>query len=361
MKENSLTACEIVQIACQFAWPDAELVCEPYGNGHINDTYLVTFRTISAPCPFILQRINAGVFKRPEQVMENVEAVTAWIARRLLEEGRDPAREVLQIVRTREGSPFYLDASGDCWRAYRLIEGAVSYEQALTEEIFFQSAVAFGDFQYLLSDYPADTLHETIPDFHNTPARLRQFLDAVERDPVGRVKSVAPEIAFLKEKAYLADRLTKAAAAGILPLRVTHNDTKLNNVMIDEKTGRGLCVIDLDTVMPGLSVTDFGDAIRFGASTGAEDEPDLAKVHFDRHLYEVYREGFMEGCRGALTKAEIDMLPDGAMVITYEQALRFLTDYVNGDVYYKTARPDHNLDRARTQIRLVSEMEQQLG
>ena len=350
----------IEMTARRFAGPDSRPECEPFGNGHINDTYRVTLRGEPQESAFILQKINARVFVRPDQVMENVLSVTDWIRRRLEERGEDAARGALTVIRTTDGQPYYRDSRGEYWRAYEFIRGAVCYEQAVSEEIFYQSAVAFGNFQYLLSEYPAQELYETIPDFHNTPARYRQFLDALEKDAAGRLSGAAPEAAFLQDRAYLADRLTKAAARGLLPLRVTHNDTKLNNVMIDQTTGKGLCVIDLDTVMPGLSVTDFGDAIRFGASTAAEDETDLEKVHFDRHLYDVYRQGFVEGCRGALTEAELTMLPDGAMVITYEQALRFLTDYLNGDVYYKTARPSHNLDRARTQIRLLAEMERQL-
>lgn len=352
----------ILEAARQFAPLAASITCVPYGNGHINDTFLATAVSGRDKDTFILQRMNTHVFKKPREVMENVAGVTEWIRRSLEESGADWHRRVLQIIRTAEGEPCFTDSSGGWWRALGLIDGAVCYEKAPTEEIFYQSALAFGNFQRLLADYPAKQLHETIPDFHNTPVRCRQFLDAVRDDPAGRLAGAAVETAFLQERAEkLSGRLVHAALAGILPLRVTHNDTKLNNVMMDRETGEGLCVIDLDTVMPGLSVTDFGDAIRFGASTAAEDETDLQKVHFDRRLYEVYREGFIEGCGGALTSGEIDLLPVGAMVITYEQALRFLTDYLMGDVYYKTARPSHNLDRARTQIRLLSEMEKEFG
>ncbi len=360
---TALNEDRIKKIAEAFTGRDSDPVCVPFGNGHINDTFRVTINAPEAPLQeriFVLQKINSTVFRNPVQVMENVLGVTGWIRLRLEDAGLDPERRVLDVIRTLDGQPCYVDEDGECWRAYRFIRDAVCYERAETEDIFYQSAVAFGNFQHLLSDYPAQSLYETIPDFHNTPVRLRQFLDTVERDPVGRAESAAEEIGFLRSRGDLAGRLTQAAAAGHLPLRVTHNDTKLNNVMIDRETGKWLCVIDLDTVMSGLSVTDFGDAIRFGASTAAEDEPDLDKVHFDRHLYEVYRQGYIEGCQGALTDSELQMLPDGAMVITYEQALRFLADYLNGDVYYKTARPAHNLERARTQIRLLSEMEQLL-
>lgn len=346
------------EAALKFTHSDSIADCVPYGNGHINDTYLVTAPHMRGEDVFILQKINTHVFRNPEEVMENMVGVTNWIRHQLEADGIDYRRRVLQIVRTREGTPYYKDSCQGFWRAVRQIRGAVCYEMAPSEEIFYQSAAAFGHFQYLLREYPVKKLHETIPDFHNTPVRCRQFLTAVSKDPAGRLALAGPEVAFLKERiGTLSGRLAQAAGDGILPLRVTHNDTKLNNVMMDPETGEGLCVIDLDTVMPGLSVTDFGDAIRFGASTAAEDETDLQKVHFDRRLYEVYRQGFIDGCKGALTPGEISMLPDGAMVITYEQALRFLTDYLMGDVYYKTARPSHNLDRARTQIRLLSEME----
>ena len=369
----------IETIARKFAPGSMHLVCEPYGNGHINDTYRVRLTGIDAPgkiapepstsddCShaglsgdkdcFILQKINSHVFHRPDQVMENVLGVTGWIRDKLIRQGEDPCRRVLTVLPAEDGLPYWRDPQGEYWQACRFIPDAVCYEQAPDEETFYQSALSFGNFQNQLSDYPAGTLYETIPGFHNTPARFRQFLAALQEDKAGRVKNAAPEIAFLTERASLTKQLAKASGSCLLPLRVTHNDTKLNNVMMDAKSGKGICVIDLDTVMPGLSVTDFGDAIRFGASTAAEDEPDLSRVHFDRHLYEVYREGFIEGCAGALTKEEITMLPAGAMVITCEQALRFLTDYLNGDIYYKTARPEHNLDRARTQIRLLAEME----
>ncbi len=348
---------KVEKIAQIFAGDEKILSCVPYGNGHINDTYKVETRQSS----FVLQRINRHVFVRPDQVMENLTGVTNYIAEQFRRDGIDPEGRVLHVVRTADGRTFHIDEYGEYWRACSLVTGAVCYERAETEAIFRESAVAFGYFQYLLREYPVRKLHETIAGFHDTPMRLKQFRQALEQDAAGRAWKVREESAFLLEHAGLAGRLQDAYDLGDLPLRVTHNDTKLNNVLINETTGRWMCVLDLDTVMPGFSALDFGDAIRFGASTGAEDEPDLDKVHFDRHLYEVYREGFLEGCRGALTKTEEEMLPDGALVITYEQALRFLADYLAGDVYYKTAREEHNLDRARTQIRLLEEMEEQLG
>ena len=218
--------------------------------------------------------------------------------------------------------------------------------------------MAFGRFQGLLADYPAETLHETIQDFHNTVKRLDTFKKAVEADGCGRAAQVQEEIQFVLDREALAHKLCDMQAEGKLPLRVTHNDTKLNNIMIDDETRKAICVIDLDTVMPGLSVNDFGDSIRFGASTGAEDEPDLSKVSCSMELFELYTKGFVEGCKGSLTEEELDMLPVGAMTMTYECGMRFLTDYLEGDHYFKIHREGHNLDRCRTQFKLVKDMEE---
>ena len=349
---------EIMQILEHFELPGTVKSAEPYGNGHINDTYRVVCDQDGRINRFVLQKINRNVFHHPEQVMENITGVLGFISKKIREEGGDPGREVLSLVPGIRGRAFMNDEKGDVWRVYRFIEDAVCYEKAESEEIFRESAVAFGRFQKLLSDYPADSLHETIVDFHNTPVRFRQFLDAVREDAAGRRKTVSDEIDYLVSEEALSRRLSEAHRDGRLPLRVTHNDTKLNNVMFDERTGKAVCVLDLDTVMPGFSVTDFGDAIRFGASTAAEDEPDLDKVHFDRHLFEIYKEGYLEGCGGSLSADEEVLLFDGAKVITYEQALRFLADYLAGDVYYKTSCPEHNLLRARTQIKLLKEMQE---
>jgi Ser/Thr protein kinase RdoA (MazF antagonist) len=228
------------------------------------------------------------------------------------------------------------------------------------EEDFYQSAVAFGHFQGMLADYPAATLHETIPDFHNTPDRFEKFKKALREDVCGRAAEVAPEIQFVLDRESLCHELYDMLQQGRLPLRVTHNDTKLNNIMIDDATGKAICVIDLDTVMPGLSAYDFGDSIRFGASTGAEDERDLSKISCSLHLYELYVKGFIEGCEGALTETELDVLPMGAILMTFECGMRFLTDHLEGDHYFKIHRENHNLDRARTQFKLVKDMEDKL-
>ena len=326
----------------------------PYGNGHINDTYLLKKE---GERPLILQRLNTFVFRQPEEVMENICLVTDYLREQIKKRGGDPQRETLEVIRTVSGKPWHWAGEGGFWRAFPLIEGTVSYERAETKELFYESAVAFGRFQHLLEDFPAEKLHETIPDFHNTASRLANLKKAVEEDVCSRAASVRPEIEFALAREELANELNEALAKGELKLRVTHNDTKLNNVLLDAKTGKGICVIDLDTVMPGLAVHDFGDAVRFGASTAAEDEPDVSKVHIDLDLYKTYLRGFLDGCENSLPAQEIGYLPVGAKAITYEVGLRFLTDYLQGDVYFKTAYPEHNLVRARTQFALVADME----
>lgn len=330
----------------------------PYGSGHINDTFRVTFQHKGETKRYILQRMNNQIFLNPEELMENVVGVTSWLRKKIVENGGEPERETLNLVPAKDGKAFYKDSEGEYWRVYLFIEGAKTYDLVENQEDFYQSAVAFGRFQGLLADYPAETLHETIQDFHNTVKRLDTFKKAVEADACGRAAQVQEEIQFVLDREALAHKLCDMQAEGKLPLRVTHNDTKLNNIMIDDETRKAICVIDLDTVMPGLSVNDFGDSIRFGASTGAEDEPDLSKVSCSMELFELYTKGFVEGCKGSLTEEELDMLPVGAMTMTYECGMRFLTDYLEGDHYFKIHREDHNLDRCRTQFKLVKDMEE---
>ena len=330
----------------------------PYGSGHINDTFRVTFQHKGETKRYILQRMNNQIFLNPEELMENVVGVTSWLRKKIVENGGEPERETLNLVPAKDGKAFYKDSEGEYWRVYIFIEGAKTYDLVENQEDFYQSAVAFGRFQGLLADYPAETLHETIQDFHNTVKRLDTFKKAVEADGCGRAAQVQEEIQFVLDREALAHKLCDMQAEGKLPLRVTHNDTKLNNIMIDDETRKAICVIDLDTVMPGLSVNDFGDSIRFGASTGAEDEPDLSKVSCSMELFELYTKGFVEGCKGSLTEEELDMLPVGAMTMTYECGMRFLTDYLEGDHYFKIHREGHNLDRCRTQFKLVKDMEE---
>ena len=331
-----------------------------YGSGHINDTFCVHTQPGEGPCRrFILQRISAAAFHHPDQVMANIASVTAFLRRAIAEAGGDPSRETMTVLLTREGRSFYTDSEGGAWRVYPFIENTVCLQAAETPELFAASARTFGRFQRMLKDYPADTLYETIPRFHDTEDRLAKLKAAVEADVMGRVKDVQPELDFVRQREADCSVALQALREGKLPLRVTHNDTKLNNVLIDRDSGEGICVIDLDTVMPGLSINDFGDSIRFGANHSAEDERDLSKVNFDLSLYEVYTQGFLEGAGGALTPAELDYLPWGAKLMTLECGIRFLTDYLDGDHYFRIHREGQNLDRCRTQFKLVADMEEQ--
>ena len=331
--------------------------CERYGNGHINDTFVVVCSLADAKRRYILQRINSDIFKDPEKLMHNIELVTEFIAAEAVKNGRNPERETLRIVRTKNGQNCFRDSFGSYWRMYDFVENTTSYDTVERPEDFYQSAYSFGNFQRLLADFDASTLYETIPDFHNTPLRFKTFLKAIEEDKAHRAESVKAEIDFyLRHEADMQICQTKLEK-GQLPLRVTHNDTKLNNILIDKETGKGLCVIDLDTVMPGLSIFDFGDSIRFGANTAAEDEQDLNKVSIDLKLYREYVRGYLAGCGGRLTDEEVRMMPYGAKDMTLECGMRFLTDYLEGDVYFMIHRENHNLDRCRTQIALVKDME----
>lgn len=330
----------------------------PFGNGHINDTFKVEVQNGADRQNMVLQRINHEIFKSPEMVMENIQKVTEHLRGKIMEAGGDCDRETLTIIYADDGKPYYRDENGNYYRVNKLIENATCYDEVRKPEDFYESAVAFGHFQSLLADFPADQLHETIPGFHDTKARFERFCQVVDEDKMGRAAEMAEEIRFVKERVHLAEALGKKQASGELPLRVTHNDTKLNNVMIDEKSGKAICVIDLDTVMPGMAVNDFGDSIRFGASTGAEDETDLSKVECSMELFDIYTKGFVEGCEGRLTDAEIQALPLGAIVMTFECGMRFLADYLEGDVYFKIHREGHNKDRCRTQFKLVKDMEE---
>ena len=276
---------------------------------------------------------------------------------KIIAAGGDPERETLNIILTKDGANYLQDEAGDYWRSYVFIDDATCFDLVEKPEDFYNSAVAFGHFQQLLADYPAATLHETIKNFHNTVDRFHNFLKAVEEDVVGRAKDVQAEIEFVKAREADCHIICDALANGEIPLRVTHNDTKLNNVMIDNKTGKGLCVIDLDTVMPGSALYDYGDSIRFGASTAAEDEQNLDLVSCDMNLFEIYTKGYTEGCAGSLTEKEIRLMPMGAKLMTLECGMRFLTDHLQNDIYFKIHRENHNLDRARTQFKLVADME----
>ena len=330
---------------------DAEPVsCEPYGCGHINATYLAV---TASGRRYILQKINHHTFCDVAGLMENITSVTEFLRTKT-----DDPRSVLTLVKTADGAS-YLHAQEGYWRVYDFVEDTICLQQPETDEDFYQSAVGFGTFQQLLAEFPAEKLHETIPNFHNTPDRYRAFLETLERDPMRRAAQVQPEIEFALARQSEMAALQTALKAGELPLRVTHNDTKLNNVLLDEKTGLARSVLDLDTVMPGLSAYDFGDAVRFGASSAAEDETDLSKVFLRLDLYRAFLEGYLDACGHALTENEISVLPLGAKIITIELGMRFLKDYLDGDVYFKIDRPTQNLDRCRAQLRLAADMEAQ--
>ena len=349
---------QINHIASNFQFEGNLMSAEPWGNGHINDTYLLTYEIGKMGCiRVILQKMNKKVFPQPVKLMENIVNVTAFLHDKIAERGGNPYRETLNVIPTKEGMPYYVDSEGEYWRSFVFITDATCYETVERIEDFYQSAVAFGRFQCLLADFPAEKLHETIKNFHNTKSRLEDFKKAVQEDVAGRACRIQDEIQFVLDREADAGFFTDLIEKNELPIRVTHNDTKLNNIMIDNNSRKGICVIDLDTTMPGLAMYDFGDSIRFGASTGEEDEKDLSKVSCSMELFEAYTKGFIEGCEGKLTKQELELLPMGAKIMTYECGMRFLTDYLQNDIYFKISREEHNLDRARTQFKLVADME----
>lgn len=330
-----------------------------YGEGHINDTFCVVCQPREGDAVrFILQGMSLAAFPHPQELMENFVGITAYLRAQIIARGGDPLRETLSLVKTKDGKDYFTDETGKVWRVMPFIEGTDCFQSA-TPELFEASARAFGRFQYMLKDYPAETLHETIVNFHNTEDRLCKFEAALAAAPEAVLDTCRAEVDFVLARREDCSVAMEALRQGKLPLRVTHNDTKLNNILIDRATGEGICVIDLDTTMPGLSIYDFGDSIRFGANHSAEDEKDLRKVNFDIGLYEVYARGFLEGCQGALTPAEREYLPWGARLMTLECGIRFLTDHLEGNRYFHTRYPGQNLDRCRTQFKLVKDMEAQ--
>ena len=333
----------------QFQIQGKPVSTERFGCGHINETYLCV---CDSGLRYVLQKINKTVFRCPEQLMENIAAVTAFIA----EKNNDP-RADLRVIPTLDGCNWLLDADGEYWRLYNYIEDTICLQKAEDAHDFYNTGLAFGRFQGWLADFPAEKLHEPIKNFHNTKDRYRQFHEALEQNKAGRAQECAKEIEFVRAHEAEAGTLVDMLASGELPLRVTHNDTKLNNILLDEVTHDPVCVIDLDTVMPGSALYDYGDSIRFGASTAAEDEKDLDKVWCDMELFRTYTEGFFAGSCGRLTPKEVEMLPMGAKMMTLECGVRFLADYLNGDVYFHIHYPEQNLDRARTQFKLVADME----
>lgn len=321
---------------------------EPYGNGHINDTF------VTESYDYLIQRINTKVFKKPEELMENIEKVTSFLKEKIIKDGGDPERETLTVVKTINGENFYTIDEDNVYRVYKFVKNSKSIENSKTYEDLYCAGETFGHFQMLLDDYPAETLHETIQDFHNTPKRVEALKEAIKNDIALRASTVQKEIEFsLKCAEEFASIAVDELKKGTLPLRVTHNDTKINNILFDESTNKAICVIDLDTVMPGSSLYDFGDALRMGASTGAEDETNLDLVNFDVEAFKSFTKGYLSKMKDMLSPKEIELLPFSAKLLTYECGIRFLTDYLNGDTYFKIHREHHNLDRARNQLKLV--------
>ncbi len=343
----------MMEVYGAFALEGRVMSCAPYGSGHINSTFLVKTDTGKR---YILQKVNTAIFPDPEALMRNILLVTGHLRK------KDPdPRHVLTLVPVLSGGYSLNLGEEGFWRTYEFITGGVCLDRAETPADFRLSGKAFGAFQRQMADFPAEELREVIPGFHDTPKRYEALHRAIGENRAGRAASVWEEIDFFLSREEGAGLLMDLLWAGKLPRRVTHNDTKLNNVMLDEKTREPLCVLDLDTVMPGLAATDFGDSIRFGACTAAEDEPETEKVHLDRELYEAYARGFLGACGASLTEGELETLPDGARLITLENGVRFLTDYLDGDVYYHTERPGQNLDRTRTQMAMVRDMEHMDG
>jgi Ser/Thr protein kinase RdoA (MazF antagonist) len=352
---------DLAQLTSQFALLGDFVSGQPYGSGHINDTFAIEVNQGGRPLRYVLQRINHNIFKNPDGLMQNVARVCRHAQAKLQSEQRsDASRRALTLVPTRQGKDWLVDSQGNRWRCYVFVEGATGHDVVRHADQAFQAARAFGAFQALMADLPGERLVETIPNFHHTPSRYAQFQKILAQDPKDRAASVQPEIAFALARAHEVSVITEAMTRGEIPERVTHNDTKLNNVLLDNTTQEGLCVIDLDTVMPGSALYDFGDLVRTSTSPAAEDEKDLSKVTMQLPMFEALIQGYLSTAGNFLTPRERSLLPFAGKLITFEIGLRFLTDWLEGDVYFKIKRPEHNLDRLRTQFKLVASIESQL-
>ena len=346
---------EIKTIAARFALSGEVVSFMPIEEGNINGTYKIT---CADGADYLLQNVNTVVFRNTDILMRNVDAVCTFLGEKL--KHSDCGMISLYCYPCKEGGKYFVDEQGRVWRVYNFVGNSVCYSILSSPELFYKTGQAFGTFQNLLADFPIGELGDTIPDFHNTAKRYENLLKSAEKDVKGRLASCLPEFAFVKARAEDTRVLTDLLAAGKLPLRVTHNDTKINNILFDADTLAPKCVVDLDTVMPGLSLYDFGDAIRSGAATAAEDETDLTKMSMSLELYEAYTKGYLSTAGESLTDLEIEYLPFSAKLLTLECGIRFLTDYLDGDVYFKTKSPDHNLIRCRTQFKLVEDIEGKL-
>lgn len=336
-----------------------------FGNGHINDTFCLTFKekeenNLIETKKYILQKVNAIVFPDIKKLMENVVNVTSFLHKKLEREGRDPRRNSITVIDTKDGKSYFVDNEGNSWRVLVLIENTEAYQVAIDLSIFETTGKAFGGFISLLEDFPVDCLHEIIPNFHNTVSRYNDFIVALKDNCCRRRRYCRAEVKFALSQKDKCDKIVTLLAKNLIPTRVTHNDTKINNLLMDAKTNEAVCVIDLDTIMPGSLVYDFGDGIRSGCNTAAEDEKDLSKVSFDIDMFKSFSKGFLQGVGNTITLLEKENLAYGAILITFECGIRFLTDYLKGDVYFKTAYGNHNLVRARTQFKLVAEMAERL-
>ena len=354
--KSTLTDALLQEVAHAFQFAAPVKMDGRYGSGHINDTILAETEDGTK---YIVQRINTEIFTDAKGLMENICGVTAYLRKQIVAKGGNPERETLNVVPTTDNKPYFTDSEGNCWRVFTFVTDTICLDKVESEEDFCTVGATFGGFMNQLADYPAATLHETIARFHDTPNRYANFEKALAADVMGRAKDIQPEIDFIHAHEADCHYLVDLLAAGKLPLRVTHNDTKLNNVLLDKDTGKGICVIDLDTIMPGLSAYDFGDSIRFGANDCDEDEPDQSKVHFSLHLFEVFTKGYLGAAGSVMPLLEKECLPWGAKLMTLECGIRFLTDYLEGDHYFATHRDGQNLNRARTQFTLVKGMEAQ--
>jgi len=348
------------EVFSRFAIEGEFIDCTLYGSGHINDTYIGRYLTPAGTECYIHQHINHKVFQQPEKLMENVERVTSHLRRNIEAQGGDVLRETLNLVPTVDGQSFHVTPEGQCWRTYVFIEGARTYDVVEDRDMVLHAGRAFGRFQRDLADLPGDCLHEIIPDFHNTQKRFQDLITAVEQDAQNRAASVKKEIDFALDREKETSTIIKFIEDGLMPERITHNDTKINNVMIDDETHAGICVIDLDTVMPGSALYDFGDAVRSSASLAAEDEKDPATVGLDLELYDRLACGYLKEAREFLIEIEKQYLAFAAKLMTFECGLRFLSDYLQGDNYFRVHRADHNLERCRTQFALVQDMERKM-
>lgn len=357
--ENKLKA-----IISKFAIDGELLRIDTNNSGNINKTFIATFKMKDGTeRKYLIQKINTSVFTEPYKLMKNIEGVTNYLTKALAR-AKDPSHKTLEVIKTKEGGPLCIieEANGtrEYYRAYNYIDNAISYDSSINPQIVYSTGAAFGNFQRLLRGYPMSRLEETIKDFHNTPKRYQRFLEDIKIDPQNRALEVAREIVYILQREDLTSLIIDKLGSSEVPFRVTHNDTKVNNVMMDRDTGKAVAVIDLDTVMPGSLLFDYGDGVRSTASSASEDETDLSKVYLDMELFAAYTDGYLSEMAPFMTDTEISLMAPSIEVITLELAIRFLNDYINGDTYFKINYPQHNLDRARNQLQLVIDIERKI-